>query len=381
MSRKLASIRRVLNILPIEGADSIEVAQIDGWQCVVKKGEFKAGDLCVYFEIDSLLPMTPAFEFLRARGTKRVGDKEGYRLKTIKLKGTLSQGLALPVSAIVGHVSEIGDFYEGDDVTDYVGVIKYEPPASKEENPLSRGSGTSARNFPSFVPKTDQERIQNLYGTYSILHADTKFEVTLKLDGSSMTVYHHNGKYGVCSRNYDLSYTTPGKRLVTKLKSWWSTLRRWLGLIDPNGSEAVRAKNTFIDTATSYELEPKLKNLGMNIALQGELMGPGIQKNREQFESYKYFIFDVYLIDEKRYATPFERYDILNKLGLMPAHVPIVNGEFEAFRILQTLEDFLKLADTKSLVHPIAEGVVFKSLDGKVSFKAINNKYLLKCEE
>src|SRR5438876_1094061 len=93
--RKLASIRKISEVLPIEGADNIELVKVDGWQCVTKKGEFKPGDLCIYFEIDSFLPIRSEFEFLRKSSYKKMGDKEGFRLKTIKLRGHLSQGLVL----------------------------------------------------------------------------------------------------------------------------------------------------------------------------------------------------------------------------------------------------------------------------------------------
>ena len=153
--RKLASIRRISEVRAIEGADAIEAVQIDGWQCVAKKGELKAGDLCCYFEIDSFLPTTnPAFEFMAVRGaTKDAEGKAGYRLRTVKLRGTLSQGLALPLATLFAGPEWLN---EGDDVTEHLGVTKWEPAM-----PACLG-GEAKSTFPGWIRKTDQERIQNV---------------------------------------------------------------------------------------------------------------------------------------------------------------------------------------------------------------------------
>jgi RNA ligase (TIGR02306 family) len=124
MIRKLASIRKVKDVKPIEGADVIELILIDGWQCVSKIGQLKKDDLCVYFEIDSFCPEKPEFEFLRKSSFKTMADgSTGFRLKTIRLKEQLSQGLVLPLSEV-----NLSDVNEGDDVTEILGIKKYEPP-------------------------------------------------------------------------------------------------------------------------------------------------------------------------------------------------------------------------------------------------------------
>lgn len=128
VKRKLASIRRISEIKPIEGADDIELAIVDGWQCIVKKGEFKPGELCVYFEIDSFLPIRPEYEFLRKSSYKKMGDKEGFRLRTIRLKGQISQGLVLKVEDIGDMCPDQDSFMLEDDLTEELGIIKYEPP-------------------------------------------------------------------------------------------------------------------------------------------------------------------------------------------------------------------------------------------------------------
>lgn len=132
VKRKLASIRVIAEIKPIEGADNIELAIVDGWQCVVKKGEFKPGNVCIYFEIDSFLPIIPAFEFLRKSSYKKMGDKEGFRLKTIKLRGQISQGLVIPfnLDLLLGlYIPPEGiKCALGEDLTELLGVLKYNPP-------------------------------------------------------------------------------------------------------------------------------------------------------------------------------------------------------------------------------------------------------------
>lgn len=329
--RKLATIRTIIDVRPIEGADSIEAVQIDGWQCVAKKGEFHSGDLCCYFEIDSFLPASnPAFDFLAGRGRQTdASGAEGYRLRTVKLRGTLSQGLALPVQTLIGSET----VQDGDDVTERLGVAKWEPAL-----PACLG-GEAIGVFPGWIHKTDQERIQNIP---QVLGAALEYEVTVKLDGSSMTVYHRDGETGVCSRNLNLRNTET---------------------------------NTFWMVAKRYGLPDKLAEIG-NIAIQGELIGPGIQGNKEKLKAHDLYVFDVWLIDDQRYASAAERRLIVDRLGLK--HVPILHASAVA---PVTVSDALKIAEGPSLNPDVQrEGLVFKSLCGTVSWKAISNKWLLKNE-
>ena len=156
--RKLASIRKILDIRPIVGADVIEVATVGNWNVVVNKNTFNVGDDVVYFEIDSFLPIREEFEFLRKNSYKKLSDdSEGFRLRTIKLRNQVSQGLILPLSILNGvDTTHSGIWCDGDDVTEYLGVVKYDPPLPAEMNGLAIG------NFPSFIQKTDEERLQNL---------------------------------------------------------------------------------------------------------------------------------------------------------------------------------------------------------------------------
>lgn len=338
--RKLASIRRVSEILPIEGADQIEIAKIDGWQCVVKKGEFSPGDLCIYHEIDSFLPQGPHYDFLAPRGVQTNGDgSKGYRLRTIKLRGQLSQGLALPVKAF--DFADIG-LVEGDDVSGMLGIAKYEPALPAQLAGQAKGV------FPAFLKKTDQERIQNM--PWVLEDKDSRWEVTQKLDGSSMTVFFNQGEFGVCSRNLELKETEG---------------------------------NSFWQVANRYDLRERLEAIGKNIALQGELIGPGIQGNPHGLSQPDFYLFDIFLIDEQRYATVTERivYSLHPELEQIKS-VPVVEDSFQLSAFGGSVEAALEYAnEAKDMINqknPAPEGVVFKRADGMQSFKIISNKYLLR---
>lgn len=183
MERKLASIQKVREVKPIKNADAIEVARVNNWDVVVKKGEYKPGDLCVYCEVDSFLPEKPEFEFLRKSSYKKMGDVGGFRLKTIKMRGQISQGLLLPLSVLNSDETPYsGVWVEGDDVTEMLGIVKYEPPIPAEL------AGKMKGNFPSFVVKTDEERIQNMTDEFEQIkklqrEQGVKFYETEKLDG------------------------------------------------------------------------------------------------------------------------------------------------------------------------------------------------------
>jgi RNA ligase (TIGR02306 family) len=347
--RKLASIRRIAEIKPIEGADAIEAVRVDGWWCVSKKGEFKVDDMCVYFEVDSFLPVRPEFEFLRKacfKSTQHLGD--GFRLKTIKLRGQISQGLVLPVTVldsfgdlppnhIVNDVIDI-PFMEGADCTDLIGVKKWEVPLSPQL------AGKAKGNFPSFIRKTDQERIQNCYGSLLRTHKDATFEATLKLDGSSMTVYFKDGQFGVCSRNLELIETED---------------------------------NTFWKVARKLKLEEALRSYGKNIALQGELMGPGIQGNREQLPDHDFYLFDVWNIDGQDYLSPMEMSDVVYDLESYDVNIKTVPNLGQCVPLSLSLDQLIEASAVKSLNHDVAEGIVYRAMDGTTSFKVINNKFLL----
>lgn len=338
MERKLASIRKISDIQPIENADMIELAIVDGWKVVVAKNvNHKVGDLVVYCEIDSFLPIKEEFEFLRKGSYKKMVDgTEGFRLRTIKLRGQVSQGLILPISVLYDNrdLSAFDELTVGEDVTSILGIVKYEPPIPAELAGKVKGL------FPSFLRKTDEERIQNLSGEIENWK-DKTFYVTEKLDGSSATFYYKDGEFGVCSRNLELLETED---------------------------------NTFWKFARQVDLENKMRDFDVNISLQGELIGEGIQGNPYKIKGQTVRFFNLFDIDLQEYHNLSMFEGVCNRFGV--EMVPILNKHFEMF---DTVEDILEYADGKSVLNPNfdREGVVIRSLDRKISFKAISNKFLL----
>ncbi|RBL90030.1 RNA ligase (ATP) [Chitinophaga flava] len=332
MERKLASTVVIDDLQPIEGADLIEVATVKGWKLVVKKNEYQVGDHAIYCEIDSFLPEKEEFEFLRKTSFRKMAGIPGFRLKTIRLRGQISQGLLLPVSVLSGYAYTLGE-----DVSAMLGIVKYEPPVPASLAGVARG------NFPSFIPKTDEERVQNLSKVYEKYRQHT-FYVTEKLDGSSATYYYRDGVFGVCSRNYDLEETPD---------------------------------NSFWKVARELDLPAKLAALGKNIALQGELIGEGVQKNPYCILAQTVRFFNVFDIDTSTYLSLETFKEIIQQLELQ--HVPILD---EAFTLPETVDQLLLTAEGASVLSPAGkhverEGLVIRSTDRRISFKAISNKFLL----
>lgn len=347
--RKLASIRKISEIKPIPNADAIEVAVVDGWNVVIKKGEYQVGDLAVYFEIDSWVPHDLAPFLSKGQEPKEFEGVVGNCLRTVKLRGQVSQGLLLPLSIIDSKYRDMLEVpLEGYDVTDELGIKKYEAPI-----PASL-AGEVHGVFPSFISKTDQERVQNIINNRQYFLG--RWEVTTKLDGSSMTMFIRDDTVGVCSRNL------------------------WLKDNEANtGNTLVRVAN---ELQYKDVLPAVAQEVGFDFAVQGELMGPGIQKNREKLSKAQFFVFDIFNINEYRYLLPNERHEVL---ALFRAHgvelqeVPIVDACKVLVEEDVSINKFLEFADIPSLNHKYAEGVVFKSLDQpNKSFKVISNKYLLK---
>jgi RNA ligase (TIGR02306 family) len=341
MERKLATIRKITDIRPIEGADKIEMATVGGWNVVVAKDvEHKVGNNVVYCEIDSFLPIKEEFEFLRKSSYKKMGDQEGFRLKTIRLRGQLSQGLILPISVVpITQFATGHDLPEGLDVTEMLGIVKYEPPIPAEL------SGKVKGQFPSFLRKTDEERVQNLVKEYEEYKLTSKhqFYMTEKLDGSSATFYMNEGEFGVCSRN--------------------------LELLETEG-------NTFWKVARDLKLEEKLRELGKNLCIQGELIGEGIQGNPYKIKGHTVRFFNVFDIDSKTYyGLPL--FLATMQHGLKLETVPFLTNL--TMELPQTIDECLAFAEGKSQLNGNTEreGVVIRSLDNTISFKAISNKFLL----
>jgi RNA ligase (TIGR02306 family) len=340
--RKLATIRKIDAVNPIDGADAIEVCTIGGWKVVTKKSEFVPGDLCIYLEIDSWIPNAIAPFLSKGHAPREFNGVKGERLRTAKMRGQISQGLVLPISVLADNPDSAwgnpADYLNEDfDVSEILNIQKWEPHISPQL------AGKVMGLFPSFIPKTDQERIQNL-SREMIGYKNYYWEVTEKLDGASMTVYVNNEKSGVCSRNYDL---------------------------DPNAS------NSFWEVAIRERLMEKIRSTGRNLALQGELIGPNVQKNRYKRLSPEFWLFDVYDIDRSRYLLPLERLHFAMDAAIN--HVPTISSSVV---ISGNIEEMLREAEGKSRLCAGVEreGLVYKSFTSDESFKVISNKFLLKEE-
>ena len=337
--RKLASIQKIKALEPIENADAIEKATVLGWQLVVKKGEFRVGDLAVYCEIDSLMPDRPEFEFLKPRG---------MRVRTIRLRGQISQGICFPLSILPTDFK----IEEDADCTEVLGIEKYEPPMPACLSGIAKG------RFPSFIPKTDETRVQVLQHVLD-KYKGTKCYVTEKVDGSSGTYFINKGEFGVCSRNLEL--------LEDEENSFWKVARE-------------------------MDIENKLRSLNGNFAIQGELVGEGIQSNKLKLRGQKILFFNAFDIDKFEYL-PFQQFfNLMNKLELPT--VPLITSDYE---LENDIDSIIKMATIKSKIYPDvwAEGIVIRPLtenldlllsnenfnDGRVSFKAINPEFLLKYGE
>jgi RNA ligase (TIGR02306 family) len=353
--RKLVTIRKVLDIQPIKDADRIELLSVGGWKVIAQKGLYKVNDLVLYCEVDTFLPVSPEFEFLRKSSYKRLPDgTEGFRIKTMKMKNVVSQGLVLPLSDYPDE-----DFSDTKkDYSELLGATKYEEPIP------SQLSGEIFGSFPTYIiPKTDQERIQNLSDEIEYL-SSLEYEISEKIDGCSTSYYLYNDHFGICSRNLELK---------------------------PKDNLAQQEINV------KYKIEEQLKSCGKNIAIQGELIGPGIQGNPYKLNQKDFYVFDIYDIDNQRYFTSEERLELIKSFNMK--HVPILNHkanmisplipmscdseELTKTQIDFIIQDLLLISEGESTITSgvIREGLVWKSVDGNKSFKTISNKYLLKGEK
>lgn len=340
--RKLASVQIINEIRPIENADAIECAVILGWTVVAKKGEFKVGDKCVFFEIDSILPIEDRYSFL---GEPKA-DYNGYRLKTVRLRGQLSQGLALPINQF--DISE--DIEVGTDLTEQLKIRKYEPPVPEE-----MGAKSSSRVWE--IPKTDEDRYQSNPALVEELKGK-KYYASVKLDGTSTTVILNineddEPEVNVCGRN--TCYIED-------------------------------ANNKYWTVAMKYFMKEQMlkyyNKTGKRLAFQGELIGPKIQGNKMGLTTNDLYIFNVWMADGKQ---PFEKCDLDTSLKIAKDFglnfVPIeLTGEF--VYTFDELQDLTKIKYNKYFPNAKPsqniEGLVFRSIDMKVSFKVVSNEFLLK---
>ncbi|MNE15632.1 RNA ligase [compost metagenome] len=345
-------------------ADLLDLVTIGGWRVVAQKGLYVTGDVAVYFEVDSWIPTEIAPFLSKGKEPKVYEGVKGERLRTIKLRGELSQGLLIPVKELpqlgnllgfvesafaASDLKSLNDFVDGNDLTETLGILKWEKAINANLAGLAKG------NFPNFLRKSDQERVQNLSRQYREAVANgEESNVTYKLDGSSFTGYlreHYDGTedvitIGVCSRNLDLKF---------------------------EGNEG----NLFVQTFIKYDIEAKLRAYhqatGRSIAVQGEMVGPGIQANFEGLDEIKLFVYNVFDIDKQQYLLAGEARHVCNDLGL--EMVPTFNVRMT---LPETIGEVLLLADGDSgLSGKFREGLVFKSLTRNFQFKAVSNRYLL----
>jgi RNA ligase (TIGR02306 family) len=352
--RKLASIQTVNAVEPIPNADAIERVRVLGWWVVAKKGEHRPGDRVVYCEIDSLLPERPQFEFLRA-GSFRPAQTDaagatvlpaGFRIKTVRLRGQVSQGICFPLSLLpAGAPAE-----EGADVTDLLGVRKWEPPL-----PVGMG-GRVKGGFPGFLPKTDETRVQVLELVLE-RHRGKTFSVTEKLDGTSFTAFLRRGEFGVCSRNL------------------------WMDEADQSNVLVRVARGL----ALSEKLHAACERRGHDLAVQAELIGPGVQRNKYGLKAVTLRVFNVLNLDEHRLFDHTAMLAALAEMGL--ESVP----QLGTLVLNHTVDELVAFSEGTSALNPQVqrEGVVLRppveeydeDIGGRLSFKAINPKFLLKYDE
>lgn len=329
--RKLASIQRITALEPIPNADRIEKAKVLGWEVVVEKGRYQPGDLVVYVEVDSVLPSdNPEFAFMAS---------SNYRVRTVRLRGQISQGICFPLSILPP-----GNWQEGDEVTEVLGIKKYEPPTTYAMAGNAKGA------FPGFLIKTDETRIQSVPWILDFFYSRPAY-ITEKLDGTSFTAYIRDGEFGVCSRNQELK--------PEPLTVYWKY-------------------------ALDHRLQDRLLGLGGNYAIQGELVGPGIQKNYLKLPTLELYIFQVFDIDRYVYLDFQDALAIVKWLDLK--FVPVICS----FNLTHwpSVQDLVNLAEKgMSAVNPDVdwEGIVVRTVReeyidgfGRASFKVLNNRYLLK---
>lgn len=348
MSRKLASVQRVWKIEPIEGADKIELAHVLGWQCVVNKGTIKPMDTAVYFEIDSFLPIDPKFEFLRAnsyRNSQIMG--EGFKLKTMKFRGQISQGLLLPLA----NFPEIpADAEVGTNVTDLLNIRKWEVEERATTN------GTIKGTLPYDVPHTDETRIQaepDLIEDF----AGLEYYITTKMDGSSHSVSVDGDGFHVCGHNYEYKDD------------------------DSNSFFRLVKERGWVEKIQSYAREKGYSTF----TLQGELCAPGIQRNRLKLIRPEWYVFTV-RINGNRVGLE-EMINVCKTLEI--EHVPVEEIGTNLPEKYPTVEALLIRADGDYPKGGKKEGIVIRPtepvfnqrISAALSFKVVNNSYLLKSDD
>lgn len=354
-SRVLARVVKIDSVRMHPNADRLDLCMVGGWQVVAARGEYAPGDLAVYCEIDSWIPTRVAPFLTKGREPRVYDGVSGERLRTVTLRGELSQGLLLPLSVLSISTDSgiyLGVWEEGWDVTGRLGITKWERPVPAQL------AGEIKGYLPTdTIRKTDQERIQNLHARYAEWIADpvmrTGWEESEKLEGASMSVYYDGRrpadvKFGVCSRNLDLR-ESPTNTL-------WKVAR----------------KQHILEMLEQY-----YKDTGQSLAVQGELVGPQIEGNIYGLKDHCYYVYTVWSIDQQRELPPETARRIAEVLG--QPYVPVTNP---CFTLPDSPSDLLVRATgmttlASSRTDTLREGFVYKHPSGR-SFKAVSNEYLMK---
>ncbi len=350
--RKLASIQRIWKIEPIEGADRIELAHVLGWQCVVNKGQFKPMDLAIYFEVDSFLPIREEFEFMRSSSYRKTDIMgEGFRLRTLKFRGHISQGLLQPIEAFAEliDIDTDGDEVVGTDVTELLGIKKWEI----EERATT--SGTVIGTLPYDVPHTDETRVQaepDLIKEFEGL----EYYISTKMDGSSHSIGIDENGFHVTGHNYEYK--------------------------DDDSSSFYKfiKERGYKEKLYAFLEKCSLKTL----TIQGELCAPGIQKNPLKLTKPEWYVFTI-REDGKRVGLD-RMTEICKELGLNM--VPIEERDMNLQEKYPTVEALLERAEGNYASGGRKEGIVIRPtepifsqlISGALSMKVVSNKYLLKNE-
>lgn len=347
MERVLASIERIAEVKPIPGADRIEHYRVQGWWVVDQKGKYKVGDCVIYLTIDTWCPHELAPFLSKGAEPRKYKGIQGERVRTIKLRGALSQGLLLDVNILKDFFNfELEDIAEGLDLTDIMNIIKWEAPIS----PHLRGKVKG--NFPSQIPKTDQTRLQSLV-KYIPRYYRENWTLEEKLDGTSATYFlTRNGEFIVCSRNVNLKETEG---------------------------------NTYWEVAKMNDIEAKMHaNSLYGIAIRMEIIGEKIQGNLYKMPGQYGYVFDIFDANQQMYMKADDRRELVTLLEL--ENVPVIETCFNLYKEYGNMTDTellnkcLDQADGKSALNPqtYREGIVWKNLESpNTSFKVISNKYLL----
>lgn len=337
--RVMALTARIDNVIKHPNADTLDICSIGGWNVITRLNEYKKNDLVIFISIDAWVPNSIASFLSKGNEPKEYNGVKGERLRTVKLRNVISQGLILPLT-VLSYEDLVNIDKEGIDVSGLLNIQLWEAPIPACLNGVMKGS------FPSFIPKTDSERLQNLVSEFDEWkNISVRVEISEKCDGSSMTVYVMDGEFGVCSRNLDLEK-------------------------DEN--------NTYWKVAIRENFEEKLRSLNKNVAIQGECIGSAINGNIYKMKDQDFYLFNVYDINEGRYYTQKERFELANKLKIN--HVPVIELNY-MLSPSDTIESLLKFADGKSKLNPAVarEGLVFKAVNNScINWKCISNQYLLK---